>query len=103
MKLRTRPVSTPKLAAFSWIDRADPTSSAAGASPMNRSMPPFSSPSQCRSTRFASVAGSSTSRIAARMFSKRKWSPVWTSVGRSSSIRNWLKVIPYASVIVEMR
>jgi hypothetical protein len=68
MKLRTRSVSTPKLAAFSWIESAEPPSSAPGASRMKRSMPPFSSPSQWRSTRFASLAGSSTSRMALRMF-----------------------------------
>src|SRR2546428_9047805 len=37
------------------------------------------------------------------MCSYESYSPVWIRVGRSSSIRNWLNVIPYGSVIVEIR
>src|SRR3989442_13284169 len=37
------------------------------------------------------------------MCSYESYSPVWMRVGCSSSIRNWLKVIPYGSVIVEIR
>ena len=70
-----------------------PTSCALFASAMKRSMPPHSSPSKWSSTTYASFAGSSTSPTAFRMFSYSPWTPVWISVGISSSIKNWLNVI----------
>jgi hypothetical protein len=81
-------VCSPKPSAFSAIESAEPTSSDSGASAIKRSMPPFSSPSQCSSTIWLNRAGSSTSAIAPRTASNWSYVPVWISAGRSSSIRN---------------
>jgi hypothetical protein len=94
---------TPKPRALRAIESGDPTSSASGASAMKRSIPPFSSPSQCRRATYASRAGSSTSAIARRTPSYCSWVPVWINAGRSSSIRNWLKVRPVSGAQVEIR
>ena len=66
-----------------------------GASLTNRPIPPHSSASKCGTTTYASLAGSTNSATALRTSSYNGCVPVWISAGRSSTIRNWLKLIPY--------